>query len=180
MARLLLAMILLLPDFAGQQTDGPPKLEFTAQLNADDSRLTLNWANRGDRPFLITVGSLIGTSGLAPRVKMSISGPGIAQGDLADTSLPGAVSGRVEFLVICLAARSGYSYDFPTDKLWLPGYKKTLKDVSHQPWTITVSYAGMRAYRDTPEGKRIPFDVIREYPADFPFWTGTLKTEVRQ
>lgn len=178
MARLLLAVVLFLAQLAGQRTEAEPQLEFSAQLNADGSRLKLIWSNRGERPFLITVGSLLGGSGLGPRADMWISGPGIMAGNLIDTSLPAAVGGRIEFLVVCLSPRAGYSYEFPTEKLWLPGFTKTLKDASGQRWALTVSYVGIRAFRDTPEGKRIPYDVVREFPADFPFWTGTAKTEI--
>ena len=66
--------------------------------------LKLDWVNRGERPFLIRVGTLV--SGVVdPRVQISISGPGIPLGHLIDTSLPPAVGGNVDPLVVCLVVR---------------------------------------------------------------------------
>src|SRR5271157_5323126 len=175
MTRLLLAVALFFPHLAGQ-AGASPQLEFTAQLNADGSRLKFDWVNKGERPFLIKVGTLVGGV-LDPRVQISISGAGIPLGHLIDTSLPPAVGGNVDSLVVCLAARTGYSEELLTDKLWLPGFKKTLKEVFGQSWTAVVSYTGVRAYRETPDHGRIPFDSIPEY-LGVPFWTGVIKTDV--
>lgn len=108
---------------------------------------------------------------------MSIAGPGIRNGKLRDTELPGVIAGRVEFLVVCLPPRASYSVESETNRLLLPGYKTTLKDVQNRLWTVAVSFRGMKAYHEPPSGK-IPYDTIREYPAEYPFWTGDLTAKI--
>jgi hypothetical protein len=73
--------------------------------------------------------------------------------------------------------RASYSLEFETNKLFLPGYKDTIKDVQNRPWTVTVSFRGIKAYHESPNGKT-PYDTIREYPADYPFWTGDLTAQI--
>jgi hypothetical protein len=70
---------------------------------------------------------------------------------------------------VCLTPGAEYAIKFPTGKLWLPGYKKTLKDVLGQPWTVHVSYTGT---------KRTTFDVIIEYPVEYSFWIGDIQASV--
>jgi hypothetical protein len=179
MTTLLFAALILLPRLAlCQQHELLPQLELRAELEADASRLRVTWANRGTHPFLITAGSMIGRAGLIPNFRISISGPGLPTGKLNDTAQPGGIAGRAEPLVVCLASGAEYSLKFATDKLWLPDYKKTLSSVRNRRWTVIVAYTGVKAFHDTPDGRRIPYDIIREYPAEFPFWTGDIKAEV--
>lgn len=179
MGKLLFAVLLLLPRFAWcQRLEFPPHLELNAELDAGASQLKVTWVNRGTDPFLITVGSMVGWAGLMPDLRMSINGPGLPTGKLNDTALPGVIGGRAELLVVCLTSRTEYCMKFATDKLWLPGYKKTLSNVRDRRWTVTVVYTGIKAFHITTGGRRIPYDVIRDYPVEFPFWTGDIKANV--
>ena len=170
--------LILLPALAQcQTTAGPPKLDFGAELNRDGTELRIRWSNKSAAPFLVTIGSIIGSWGLDPRVKIFVIGPGLPAANLTDTSQPGIISGRVEPLVVCLTRGAGYSIDLSTDKLWLSDFKRTLQDVRDRHWTLTVTYTGVKALHTSPAGKRIPFHVLDDYPADFPFWTGDINAQ---
>jgi hypothetical protein len=179
MLRLLFAALILLPRFVLCQRPGsPPQLELKAELDAEVSQLKVSWVNEGTDPFLITVGSTIGWAGLMPNLRMSINGAGLPTGKLNDTAVPGGVAGRAELLVVCLTSRTEYCMRFATDKLWLPGYEKTLSNIRDRPWTLVVAYSGIKAFLPRPGGGRIPYDVLQHYPVEFPFWTGDIKAEV--
>jgi hypothetical protein len=179
MTKFLFAALILLPRLTlCQRHDVPPQLDLRAELNSDASELKVSWVNRGATPFLITVGSMIGWAGLVPNLQLSISGPGLPTGRMSDTSQPGAIAGRAESLVVCLASGTEYSMKFATGKLLLPDYKTILGNMRDRRWTVIVSYTGTRAFRTAPGGGRIPYDVIRDYPVEYPFWTGGIQAEV--
>ena len=163
MAAVALAMLPMLA--VGQrQQPMPPQLEMRAYLTRDASRVAVTWVNSGEAPFLVNLGSLIGSTGVAPGIKMSIQGSELPNGDLLDTTQSGIVGGRAEALIVCLPPNAEYTVSLRTEHLWLPDHKRKLKDLLDRPWKVTVSYVAGIPFHVTPDGRRIPFDVIRDYP----------------
>lgn len=174
-----LQQLLLVLVLAGAIAHSQPtlSLKFSGSLEENGSSLKISWINDGP-PCLLTIGTLTGAPhGLTPRIHMSISGPGI-QGDIIDTTESGVIGGRAVELVVFVPSHAEYAIRLRTDRLWVSGYKQTLSSLHAKRWVLTVIYRGERASEELPGGRSVPYNVIRDYPVNFPFWVGEITARV--
>lgn len=162
---------LLGPQAARSQTSSI-KLRATIENDA----ILLTWSNQAKTTTLLNIGSITGWAGVSPRVTFKFVMEG-SEGSLIDTNGPGVIGGRATYLIVCLPTNGEYGLRFDMHKLWLPGYKTKLIEVKHK-WKVRAVFTGVYPRPELPNNKLQEFQVLRDYPVNFPFWTGQVEAEV--
>ncbi|MGC2662312.1 MAG: hypothetical protein WA324_30480 [Bryobacteraceae bacterium] len=169
------ASIAILIALLGPQAVRSQTLSIKLRAIIDNDAILVTWSNQA-KTALVNIGSLFGWAGVSPRVTFRFVMGG-SQGSLIDTNGPGVIGGRATYLIVCLPTGGEYGLRFDMHKLWLPGYKTRLIDVKQQ-WKVRAVFTGVYPKPELPNNKMQEFQVLRDYPVNFPFWTGQVQAEV--
>ena len=143
-----------------------------------NSALEVRWVNESASTLLINMGSMMGDHPLYA-IRLSVYGISKESQPLAVGSAPGAIEGRIDPWVIVLPAASEYILKFPLNSLLFRD-GSNLESSKSKQWTLKVSFTGRNGYDVAPGGRKVKYSITQNGETTIPFWTGTLRTEVRR